>query len=137
MCYIDLDGFKAVNDALGHAAGDQVLVETARRLLACVRSQDTVTRLGGDEFAIALTNVQDRGQVETVLNRVLERLRQPIALAGGEARIRASIGVAYAPDHGTEPQLLMRLADEALYEAKRAGKDCYRVASPAQSSLLA
>lgn len=137
VCYIDLDGFKAVNDALGHAAGDQVLVETARRLLACVRSQDTVTRLGGDEFAIALTNVQDRGQVETVLNRVLERLRQPIALAGGEARIRASIGVAYAPDHGTEPQLLMRLADEALYEAKRAGKDCYRVASPAQSPLLA
>ena len=119
----------AVNDELGHAAGDKVLVETSERLLACVRSQDTVTRLGGDEFAIALAHVQHRGQVETVLDRILAALRLPIVIGNAEARIRGSIGVAYAPDHGFDPEQLMRLADEALYEAKRAGKDCYRVAA--------
>jgi diguanylate cyclase (GGDEF)-like protein/PAS domain S-box-containing protein len=128
VCYIDLDGFKAVNDEMGHAAGDEVLVETSKRLLACVRSQDTVTRLGGDEFAIVLATVQDRRQVEIVLDRILATLREPIPLGDAQSRIRASIGVAYAPDHGSEPEQLMRIADEALYEAKRAGKDCYRVA---------
>lgn len=127
VCYIDLDGFKAVNDEFGHSAGDKVLVETSKRLLACVRSQDTVTRLGGDEFALVLANVQDREQVEIVLDRILDTLRQPISIGDLQARTRASIGVAYAPDHGLEPESLMRMADEALYEAKRAGKDCYRV----------
>jgi diguanylate cyclase (GGDEF)-like protein/PAS domain S-box-containing protein len=129
VCYIDLDGFKAVNDELGHAAGDKVLVETSKRLLACVRSQDTVTRLGGDEFALVLVNVQDRAQVEIVLERILDTLRLPISIGDMQACIRASIGVSYAPDHGLEPESLMRMADGALYEAKRAGKDCYKVAA--------
>lgn len=127
VCCIDLDGFKAVNDQFGHAAGDQLLVETSARLLACVRSGDTVTRLGGDEFAIALANVQDHAQVDRVLTRVLHAVRQPVVLDGAQAAVRASIGVAYAPDHGLEPETLLRKADEALYAAKRSGKDRYRV----------
>jgi diguanylate cyclase (GGDEF)-like protein/PAS domain S-box-containing protein len=128
VCYIDLDGFKAVNDEFGHAAGDQVLMETSRRIAACVRSHDTVTRLGGDEFAVVLSQVLERGQVESVLDRLLSATRQPVTVGHAEACVRASIGVAYAPDHGFDPKMLMQLADGALYRAKRDGKDRYCVA---------
>jgi diguanylate cyclase (GGDEF)-like protein len=128
VCCLDLDGFKAVNDRFGHSAGDQVLVEVSRRLLACVRAGDMVTRFGGDEFAITLVDMQNHAQVEAILQRVLVSIREPIAIGGETALVRASIGVVYAPEHGAETNGLMQRADEAMYRAKRDGKDCIRSA---------
>ncbi|WP_432523256.1 diguanylate cyclase domain-containing protein [Kineococcus sp. SYSU DK006] len=124
LLYVDLDGFKAVNDTAGHAAGDAVLVEVARRLRACVRPGDTVARLGGDEFAV-LCPAAPREAVTATAARVLQALRPPVALAGGDAVVGASVGVRWSaggPAAAPAEQVL-READEAMYEAKRAGKD--------------
>ena len=123
VCYVDLDGFKSVNDRLGHGAGDAVLREVSARLTACVRTHDVVARLGGDEFALVLSNLRDMSEVQPVLDRVLIEVSQPISLAGGgEARVGASIGVALSPQHGADAGLLIQRADEAMYASKRAGK---------------
>ena len=123
VCYVDLDGFKSVNDRLGHDAGDAVLREVSARLTACVRTHDVVARLGGDEFALVLSNLRDMSEVQPVLDRVLIEVSQPISLpGGGEARVGASIGVALSPQHGADAGLLIQRADEAMYASKRAGK---------------
>lgn len=123
VCYVDLDGFKSVNDHLGHGAGDAVLREVAARLSACVRTHDVVARLGGDEFALVLSSLRDTSEVQPVLERVLFAVSQPISLpGGGEGQVGASIGVALSPEHGADAGLLMQRADEAMYASKRAGK---------------
>lgn len=128
VCFLDLDGFKAVNDAHGHDAGDKMLREVARRLCAGVRAIDVVARLGGDEFALVLDLLEDVSEVDIVLKRLLEALSESIALGGGrEAGIGASIGVAFYPDHGTEAQTLIAKADAAMYVAKRCGKNRFEV----------
>lgn len=125
---LDLDGFKQVNDSLGHAAGDAVLKMVAARLLATVRAEDTVARLGGDEFMIALWHVRDAGHAAAVASKVIEAVSQPYELEGQVVHITASAGVAAYPADGADADALMKGADAALYEAKRAGKNAYRMA---------
>ncbi|MGI4896670.1 MAG: diguanylate cyclase domain-containing protein [Janthinobacterium lividum] len=121
LLYIDLDGFKAVNDTAGHAAGDQLLVEVSAILRQCVRPGDTVARLGGDEFAIVCPQVSGDPDLVTIGRRVLAALREPITLDGSRAEIGASIGVRSCTE-GDTPEQLLRDADGAIYRAKRAGK---------------
>ncbi|MFD8983467.1 putative bifunctional diguanylate cyclase/phosphodiesterase [Streptomyces sp. NPDC059564] len=135
VLFIDLDGFKAVNDTIGHQAGDELLVEAARRLQDAVRAGDTAARLGGDEFAALILGdgSRDRSAREYQVHEIAERLRttlsQPYRIAGSEVRVAASIGVAFA-DPGITPSDLMRNADLAMYRAKAGGKDRVELYAP-------
>jgi diguanylate cyclase (GGDEF)-like protein/PAS domain S-box-containing protein len=122
---VDLDGFKIVNDSLGHAAGDELLIEVAGRLRLCVRPDDTLARLGGDEFAVLLDDVADPRDVGNVARRILRSLQEPYTLAQKEIFVTASIGVAVHETEGVDP--LLRDADVALYMAKAQGKGGYVV----------
>ena len=120
VCYVDLDGFKALNDRLGHAAGDALLREVARRLCACTRSVDTVGRLGGDEFVVVLSRLEDMQTCLDILHRVDAVMHAAVALEDfGSVQLLASIGVALFPQDGTTPADLLAHADAAMYEAKR------------------
>lgn len=124
VCVIDLDGFKAVNDHHGHDVGDRLLRSVADRLSACVRESDTVARLGGDEFVLVLTPLAGADEGLGVLDRVSRALRRPVDLGPGrQAQVSSSIGVALHPEHGATPADLLRRADEAMYRAKRQGKN--------------
>jgi diguanylate cyclase (GGDEF)-like protein/PAS domain S-box-containing protein len=141
VCCIDLDGFKAVNDGLGHEAGDVVLRAVAQRLQACVRTSDTVARLGGDEFVLVLAPLADADDCLSILQRVVESVRVPVLMEDGrKARVSASVGVAFSPEHGKVASPLLRMADEAMYEAKHGGKNGVRVyagpLAPADDLLL-
>jgi chemotaxis family two-component system sensor kinase Cph1 len=123
---LDLDKFKPVNDAMGHAAGDELLIEVARRLTALMRSRDLVARLGGDEFAILqldLRNVQDADQTA---ERILKEIRRPFIIQGQSIGIGVSIGVSMCPNHATEHDELLEGADLALYQAKLAGRNTFK-----------
>ena len=122
---LDLDGFKAVNDRLGHAAGDAVLIAVARRLGECVRALDFVSRIGGDEFVILLPSVTDQ-MAEIIAKRIITSLSSPFDIeAGRPVKIGVSIGCANAPGDGTTAEQLMQSADLALYEAKRRGRGIF------------
>jgi diguanylate cyclase (GGDEF)-like protein/PAS domain S-box-containing protein len=124
--FIDLDGFKQVNDLYGHDAGDRFLIEIARRLRTTVRASDVVARLGGDEFFVLLEEVQDEGAVENVIKKLLSEAVRPYELPGGAAaRLSASMGVSLFPDHALDADSLVKLADTAMYAAKQAGKNRY------------
>jgi diguanylate cyclase (GGDEF)-like protein/PAS domain S-box-containing protein len=126
LMFIDLDLFKEVNDRLGHAAGDQMLQEVARRVSNCVRDTDTVARLGGDEFTVILTDVTLPDHIESIAAEILDELRRPFELAAGEATISCSIGITVYPGDGTTPDELVRNADEAMYASKNAGRNGYQ-----------
>ena len=129
VLFIDLDGFKQVNDEFGHAAGDEVLCEVARRLQLAVRATDVVARFGGDEFVVLLdTEVRD-DTPDLVCQRIFTQLQAPCVFAQGQAQIGASIGIAQHPPLPNQPDDLLRRADAAMFEAKRAGKGCVRVAA--------
>lgn len=128
LLFVDLDGFKAVNDSLGHAVGDEVLVEVAARMGRVLRSHDTLCRLGGDEFALLVSEVQDPVQVMQLAERLIAAVREPLRLRGNIVPLGASIGMAFSPDHGLDAQSLLVAADHAMYAAKRAGKNTYRCA---------
>jgi diguanylate cyclase (GGDEF)-like protein len=117
---LDLDGFKKVNDTLGHAAGDQLLVQSGRRLASCVRSGDLVARLGGDEFAMLLPNLRNVSEALLVGDRIVTALRQEFLLDAGPVLISGSLGVAISPLHGTGDELVSN-ADAAMYRAKSNG----------------
>ncbi|MDM4767757.1 diguanylate cyclase [Pelomonas sp. SE-A7] len=129
LLFVDLDGFKKVNDTLGHAAGDQLLCGVAERLKACVRSVDSVCRLGGDEFTVIVEDAGSQADVGRLCERILELLGQPHLLAAGRPVVTPSIGVAMATP-GEAPDSLLRRADDAMYAAKRGGKGRYCVARP-------
>ncbi|MFF3211602.1 putative bifunctional diguanylate cyclase/phosphodiesterase [Streptomyces sp. NPDC002886] len=135
VLFIDLDGFKAVNDTIGHQAGDELLIEAARRLQDSVRAGDTAARLGGDEFAALILGDGSRDrtareyQVHEIADRLRTTLAQPYRIAGSEVRVAASIGVAFA-DPGITPSDLMRNADLAMYRAKAGGKDRVEMYAP-------
>lgn len=123
MCFIDLDGFKEINDRLGHDAGDQLLIEIARRLQALVRGGDRVVRLGGDEFVVLLGELRSLTECEQILTRLLASLAEPVELGTGQGRVTGSIGVALYPQDGEQHEELLRAADEAMYRAKAAGRN--------------
>ena len=128
VVYLDLDGFKQVNDTLGHAAGDILLKKVAERLVATVREEDTVARQGGDEFIIALWQVSGADYAATVASKVIKALSQSYDIESHAVSITASAGVAIYPDHGKDADMLLKSADLALYEAKGAGKNTCRIA---------
>lgn len=123
VCYIDLDGFKPVNDTYGHEAGDRLLVEIARRLKACVRESDTVARVGGDEFVLLLMADDELGECEMILTRTLEAVAQPFAIDGAQVCVSASLGFTLFPQDHSNAAVLLEHADQAMYEAKAAGKN--------------
>ena len=126
--FIDLDGFKAINDNHGHEAGDYVLQEVARRLDLCVRQMDTVGRLGGDEFLIILPKINDFSIVERIGASVTTSIRKPIHWKNEQVSVSASVGIALYPRDGNETEQLIKKADEAMYEAKSNGKNQYALA---------
>lgn len=131
VCYLDLDDFKPINDTYGHAVGDRLIVEVARRLEGVVRSQDTVSRLGGDEFVLLLTELRTHREAEIVLGRVLQVICEPFAINGSHAAtISASIGIAFCPEDGTDADVLLRHSDQAMYQAKREGRNRTRKFQP-------
>lgn len=136
LLYLDLDGFKPVNDTLGHGAGDRVLEEVAQRLKECIRENDLVARIGGDEFVIVATGLNDRNLVEKLCQRLLDSLRKPISIDKHEVSVGCSIGIVSAPRDGLDLDALLRYADIALYEAKAAGRNTWKFYSTHMSSRL-
>jgi diguanylate cyclase (GGDEF)-like protein len=125
VCYVDLDGFKPVNDVHGHAAGDGVLKEIARRMQHFLRPSDTACRLGGDEFVLLLTHLESPDAYRHVLDRAMLALTKPIAISSNKTvTLGASVGVAHFPIDGEDMETLLRNADKAMYQAKASGKNC-------------
>lgn len=128
VCYIDLDGFKPVNDRYGHAAGDRLLVELGHRLRSALRDADTVARLGGDEFALLLCDLDHEDACDQALRRLLDTVAQPFHVGGGDAvALSASIGVTLYPHDHSDADALVRHADQALYVAKQRGRNRFHV----------
>ncbi len=137
VLYIDLDRIKAVNDNLGHAAGDQVLREAGRRLSAALREGDTVARVGGDEYVILLPQIRGVGDANHVAEKILDVLGDPVPINGHTVRVTGSIGIGLYPQDGRDAETLTRHADAALYRAKEAGRNTYRLFSAEVSTLPA
>ncbi|MDN7125930.1 EAL domain-containing protein [Pseudidiomarina terrestris] len=138
ILFVDLDGFKLINDALGHDAGDEVLRQLAHRLQSAVRDSDLVVRQGGDEFIVVIHNaprsgIQDNVAVDDVAfhlaDRIITHLSEPLTIGAHTHSLNASVGISLFPEHGREPTLLIENADKAMYEAKRQGSGCVRLFS--------
>jgi diguanylate cyclase (GGDEF)-like protein/PAS domain S-box-containing protein len=127
VMYVDLDKFKEVNDTHGHATGDALLRQVARRLVGALRASDTVCRLGGDEFTVILPEVRDKRSAEDVAGKMVELLGQPFDVEGLDINIGGSIGVALYPDKGADAETIKKNADVAMYTAKENGRGCYRL----------
>ncbi|WP_260954961.1 putative bifunctional diguanylate cyclase/phosphodiesterase [Pseudomonas citri] len=127
VCMLDLDGFKAVNDGHGHASGDQLLVEVARRLRSIVRGEDVVARLAGDEFVLVLRHVRGQEELHAALNRVLTGVSMPYAINGKGIKVFASVGVTLFPADNEDADTLLRHADQAMYVAKQSGRNRYHL----------
>lgn len=135
LLFLDMDGFKQVNDTFGHSTGDRVLVLVGERLRRVVRLTDTLARLGGDEFAVVLPALRTGQDALPVVNKIMAALREPLAVALGEVSLSVSIGIAVYPQDGSDSRTLVRAADAAMYEAKAAGKNTYRFFDHGKMSL--
>ncbi len=133
VCYLDLDGFKPINDLYGHDIGDKILVEVANRLLNTVREGDTVSRIGGDEFVLILADLEGVEQCRLILDRVLNTVAQPIAIDDQIVEVHASIGVTLYPEDDADADILLRHADQAMYLAKDSGKNGYHLFDPVEN----
>lgn len=127
VCALDLDGFKEVNDTLGHIAGDSLLQSVSQRLLATTRADDTVARTGGDEYLLLLRHIQCSAEAEAQARRCLEVLSTPHRIGDRNLRISSSLGIARYPIDGTTAETILTYADAAMYQAKRSGKNAYRL----------
>lgn len=126
VLFIDFDGFKKVNDTLGHTVGDALLKAVAIRLKSCLRQEDTVARLGGDEFVLILPEIKNRDAAGILANKLLEAIRPAFMIDGDEVKITLSIGISLYPENGDTAKTLLKKSDEALYLAKNKGRDCYQ-----------
>jgi len=127
ILYIDLDRFKQVNDRLGHQAGDQVLLEVARRMKGCIRASDTVARVGGDEFIVLLPRIREIENAERIASKIVEALKRPIELGLGEAVCTPSIGISLYPEHECDIDALIHCADQAMYQIKTTTRCGYHI----------
>ena len=130
VCFLDLDDFKPVNDNYGHEVGDQLLVEVAERITACIREEDTVSRQGGDEFALLLNDLESFSQCEQTLERIHFSLAQPYVIDDHSHKVTASCGITLYPNDDADIDTLLRHADQAMYQAKLAGKHRYHLFNP-------
>lgn len=130
MLYLDLDGFKKVNDTYGHHNGDLLLVAVAERLKDSIREADTIARIGGDEFTILLRNTSSHSDIKSTVEKIQTALEQPIILSDNEVKISASIGITMIPQDGTDPDMLLTNADNALYKSKNQGRNTFRFYNP-------
>jgi diguanylate cyclase (GGDEF)-like protein len=137
LVYLDLDGFKTVNDTHGHAAGDQLLIALAARMKQALREGDTLARIGGDEFVAVLIDLDDAPACQPMLSRLLDAAAQPTPFGDISLQVSASLGVAFYPQAGElDAEQLLRQADQAMYQAKVAGKNRYCVfAAPASCAI--
>jgi diguanylate cyclase (GGDEF)-like protein len=128
LMFLDIDLFKTINDSRGHAAGDEVLKEFARRLKLAVRTTDSIARLAGDEFVIILEGLNDRAEPQAIARKILSQISRPFDIGGHEQQVSTSLGIAFHKDGPITPSELLAQADHALYEAKAAGRNTYRMA---------
>ncbi len=133
VLFLDLDGFKRINDSLGHALGDKLLQAVAGRLMACVRGSDTVSRLGGDEFVVLLSEVERAEDSAITARRMLDAVAEPYFIDQHELQLTVSIGVSVYPDDGATPEALIKSADAAMYQAKENGRRGYQFYKPAMN----
>ena len=125
MLFLDLDGFKHINDSLGHQIGDEVLQLVAQRLVACVRTSDTISRHGGDEFVILLSEIAQAGDAAISAEKILAALAMPRAISERNVHLSASIGISIYPQDGQDADTLLKNADTAMYQAKGKGTSNY------------
>ncbi len=136
LMFIDLDRFKDVNDKLGHPVGDKLLMAAAKRIVACVRESDVVSRLGGDEFTVILTEVTSVDHIESVADAIIRSLSQPYGLGEEGLFLSASIGISIYPNDATNPDDLLRSADQAMYMSKREGRNCFHFFTEAMQESI-
>ena len=136
LLFLDLDGFKEINDSLGHDAGDDLLKQVAARIGGCLRKGDRLARFGGDEFLVLIDPVRRRRDVETVTRKILAAVATPITLDGMNATVSASIGIAMYPEDGDDPRRLLKNADAAMYQAKQDGRNALRFYAPRINASL-
>ncbi|MFM5706153.1 EAL domain-containing protein [Aeromonas veronii] len=134
LIFIDLDGFKLINDSLGHGVGDELLKRLAERIRGCLQHNDLATRLGGDEFLVLIPYLEEPDELATLANTLLTVLREPVELAHELVAISASIGIAIYPDHADSPETLVSAADSAMYEAKSQGRNGFQFYTPCMAA---